>query len=40
MKSKMKNNKNRQILVILWTYKRMWIDIEVDLQSQMGLEGP
>ena len=35
----MKNNKNRQDLVTLWTYKCIWIDVEVDPQSQKELEG-
>ena len=35
----MKNNKNKQNLVVLWTYECVWIDIEVDLQSQKKLEG-
>ena len=29
----MKNNKNKQNLVTLWTYKCVWIDVEVDPQS-------
>ena len=33
----MKNNKNKQSLVTLWTYKCMWIDVEADLQSQTEL---
>jgi len=36
----MKNNKNMQNIVTLWTYKYVWIDIEVDSQSQMELGGP
>jgi hypothetical protein len=35
----MKNNKNKQNMVTLWTYECLWIDIEVDTQSQMELEG-
>ena len=26
----MKNNKNKQNLVALWTYKYVWIDADVD----------
>jgi hypothetical protein len=29
-----------QNIVTLWTYKYVWIDIEVDSQSQMELGGP
>jgi hypothetical protein len=35
----MKNNKKKQILVVLWTYKYVWIDVEVDPQSQTKLGG-
>ena len=35
----MKNNKNKQNLVVLWTYEYGWTDGEVDPQSQMKLEG-
>ena len=35
----MKNNKNKQNLVVLWTYECGWTDMEVDPQSQMKLEG-
>ena len=35
----MKNNKNKQNLVVLWTYECEWIDVEVDPQSQMKLKG-
>ena len=35
----MKNNKNKQSLVVLWTYECVWIDVEVDSQSQTKLEG-
>jgi len=35
----MKNNKNKQILVVLLTYECEWTNIEVDPQSQMKLEG-
>jgi hypothetical protein len=35
----MKNNKNKQNLVVLWTYEYGWTDVEVDPQSQMKLEG-
>lgn len=35
----MKNNKNKQNLVVLWTYEYGWTDEEVDPQSQMKLEG-
>jgi len=35
----MKNNKNKQNLVVLWTYKCEWTDVDVDPQSQMKLEG-
>lgn len=31
--------KNEQNLVVLWTYEYVWIDVEVDPQSQMKLEG-
>ena len=36
----MKNNKNKQILVNLWTYECVWIAVKVDPQSQTELEGP
>jgi len=36
----MKNIKNKQNLVTLWTYECAWIDVEVDLQSQTELERP
>jgi hypothetical protein len=29
-----------QDLVTLWTYKCIWIDVEVDPQSRKELEGP
>jgi hypothetical protein len=35
----MKNNKNRQNLVVLWTYNCVWIEVEVDPQSKKKLEG-
>ena len=35
----MKNNKNEQNLVVLWTYECGWTDVEVDPQSQMKLKG-
>jgi hypothetical protein len=35
----MKNNKNKQNLVVLWTYEYGWTDVEVDPQSQMKLKG-
>ena len=35
----MKNNKNKKNLVVLWTYECVWIDVEVDPQSQKKLEG-
>jgi hypothetical protein len=35
----MKNNKNKQNLVVLWTYECEWTDVEVDPQSQMKFEG-
>ena len=35
----MKNNNNKQNLVVLWTYEYGWIDVEVDPQSQIKLEG-
>ena len=35
----MKNNKNKQNLVVLWTYECGWTDVEVDPQSQMKFEG-
>jgi hypothetical protein len=35
----MKNNKNKQNLVVLWTYKCVWIDVEVDPHSQTKLGG-
>ena len=35
----MKNNKNKQNLVVLWTYECGWTDVEVDPQSYMELEG-
>ena len=35
----MKNNKNKQNLVVFWTYECEWIDVEVDPQSQMKLMG-
>jgi len=35
----MRNNKNKQNLVTLWTYESIWIDIEVDPQSQTEVEG-
>jgi len=28
-----KNNKNKKNLVTLWTYKYVWIDVEVHSQS-------
>jgi hypothetical protein len=34
-----KNNKKKQNLVVLWTYKCILIDLEVDPQSQTKLEG-
>jgi len=34
-----KNDKNKQNLVILWTYEFVWIDVEVDPQSQTKLGG-
>jgi hypothetical protein len=34
----MNNNKNKQKLVALWTYECMWIDVEVDPQSQTKFE--
>ena len=33
------NNKNKQILVVLWMYKCIWIDVKVDPQSQMKFKG-
>lgn len=35
----MKNNKNRQNIVTLWTSQCVWIDVEVDPRSQTELEG-
>jgi len=35
----MKNNKNKQNLVVLWTWEFGWTDVKVDPQSQMKLEG-
>jgi hypothetical protein len=35
----MKNKKNKQNLVALWTYECVWIDIEMDPQSQMKFKG-
>jgi hypothetical protein len=35
----MKNNKNIQNIVTLWTYKYVRIDIEMDPQSQMEFGG-
>jgi hypothetical protein len=35
----MKNNKNKQNLATLWTYECIWIDVEVDPQSHIKLEG-
>jgi hypothetical protein len=34
----MKNNKNKQNLVALWTYKYIWIDVNMDPQSYTKLE--
>ena len=34
----MNNNKNKQNLVALWTYKYVWIDVEVNPQSKMKFE--
>jgi hypothetical protein len=35
----MKNDKNKQNLIVLWTYEFIWIDVEVDPQSQTKLGG-
>jgi len=35
----MKNNKNKQNLVVLWTYECGWNNVEVDPQSYMKFEG-
>ena len=36
----MKNNKYKQNLVTLWTYKCVRINVKIDPQSQMELKGP